>query len=101
MPFRKTRVVDRDDLKWRGSQGLLLVEYSDFSTLDEARIVAVHPETYDRSSKTVELVTYAHGDWIRRDTEPPPRFQIVKADLDTGVVERDVSAALNVGRAAA
>src|SRR5215472_3005576 len=100
MPLSKTRFVDRDDLNRRGLQRLLLVEYSDFRALDEARIVAVHPETYDRSAKTVAWIAHAHGDWIRRDTEPPPRFQIVEVDLDVGVVERYVGAALNVGRAA-
>src|SRR5690242_11912086 len=46
MPFRKARVVDSDDLERRGFQGLLLLEYADFSTVDEARIVAVHPEMH-------------------------------------------------------
>src|SRR6266699_506238 len=96
MPFRKTHVVDRDDLEGHGLQGLRLLEYSDFSTLDEARIVAVHPEIHDRCN----TVAHGHGDWIRRDAEPPPRLQIVEAEVDTGVVERDVGAALDVGRAA-
>src|SRR3989475_9068623 len=100
MPFRKTRVVDSDDLERRGLQGLLLLEYSDFSTLDEARIVAVHPEMHDRCGRTAARVAHGHGDWIRRDAEPPPRLQIVEAEVDTGVVERDVGAALDVGRAA-
>src|SRR5215470_17579458 len=100
MPFCKTRIVERDDLKGRGLQGLLLVEYSDFSTLDEARIIAVYPETY-RRAKTVAWVAHRYGHRTRRDPEPPPRLQIIEADLDIGVVERDVSAALNVGRAAA
>ena len=42
-----------------------------------------------------------HGDWMRRDGEPRPRLEIVEAELDVGVVERDVGAALDVGRAAA
>ena len=33
--------------------------------------------------------------------EPRPRLEIVEAELDVGVVERDVGAALDVGRAAA
>src|SRR5712664_4205613 len=48
MPFRKTRLVDSDDLERHGLQGLLLLEYSNFSTLDKACIAAVHPEMYDR-----------------------------------------------------
>src|SRR5258708_6937362 len=101
MPFRKTGVVDRDDLERHGLQGLLLLEYSDFSTLDEARIVAVHPEMHHRCGKAAAWVAHGHGDWIRRDAEPPPRLQIVEAEMDLGVVERDVGAALDVGRAAA
>src|SRR2546427_6749889 len=101
MPFRKTRVVDSDDLERRGLQGLLLLEYSDFSTLDEARIVAVHPEMHDRCGRTAAWVAHGHGDWIRRDAEPPPRLQIVEAEVDLGVVERDVGAALDVGGTAA
>src|SRR2546427_8906238 len=101
MPFRKTRVVDSDDLERRGLQGLLLLEYSDFSTLDEARIVAVHPEMHDRCGRTAAWVAHGHGDWIRRDAEPPPRLQIVEAEVDHGVVERDVGAALDVGGGAA
>src|SRR6266567_8905621 len=101
MPFRKTRVVDRDDLERHGLRGLLLLEYSDFSTLDEVRIVAVHPELHDRCGRTAAWVAHGHGDWIRRDAEPPTPLQIVEAELDLGVVERDVSAALDVGRAAA
>ena len=38
---------------------------------------------------------------MRRDGEPRPRLEIVEAELDVGVVERDVGAALDVGRAAA
>src|SRR5262249_37395278 len=101
MPFCKTRVVDRDDLERHGLQGLLLLEYSDFSALDEARIVAVHPEMHDRCGRTAAWVAHGHGDWIRGDAEPPPRFQIIEADVDIGVVERDVGATLDVGRAAA
>src|SRR5260370_13237808 len=101
MPFRKTRVVDRDDLERHGLQGLLLLEYSDFGTLDEARIVAVHPEMHDRCGRTAAWVAHGHGDWTRRGAEPPPGLQIVEADVDIGVVERDVGAALDVGRAAA
>ena len=42
-----------------------------------------------------------HGDWMRRDSEPPPRLEIVELEPDIGVVERDVGTALDVGRAAA
>ena len=45
-------------------------------------------------------VAHRHGDWMRRDGEPRPRLEIVEAELDVGVVERDVGAALDVGRAA-
>jgi hypothetical protein len=45
-------------------------------------------------------VDQGHGDWIRRDAEPPSRLEIVDAEPDIGVVERDVGAALDVGRAA-
>jgi hypothetical protein len=74
MPFRKTRVGDCDDLERHGLQRLLLLEYSDFSTLDEACIVAVHPEMHDRRGRTAEWVAHGHGDWIRRDAQPPPRL---------------------------
>src|SRR5207245_3975558 len=56
MPFRKTRVVDRDDLERHGLRGLLLLEYSDFSTLDDARIVAVHSEIHYRCFSTAASV---------------------------------------------
>src|SRR5262249_3353007 len=52
MPFRKTRVVDRNDLKRRGLRRLLLLKYSDLSTLDEARIAAVHPEMHGRFGRS-------------------------------------------------
>src|SRR5260370_40976256 len=99
MPFRKTRVGDCDDLERRGLQGLLLFEYSDFSPFDEARIVAVHPELHDRYGRTTAQVAHGHGDWIRRNSQTPTRLQIVEAEVDLGVVERDVGAALDVGRA--
>src|SRR3989442_5837187 len=101
MPFRKTRVVDSDDLERHGLQRLLLLEYSNFSTLDKACIAAVHPEMYDRFGRAAACVTHGHSDRIRCDAEPPPRLQIVEAEVDLGVVERDVGAALDVGRAAA
>ena len=41
------------------------------------------------------------SDRMRRDAEPRPRLEIVEAELDAGVVERDVGAALDVGGAAA
>ena len=37
---------------------------------------------------------------MRRNVEPRPRLDIVEAELDVGFVERDVGAALDVGRAA-
>src|SRR2546429_691901 len=52
MPFRKARVVDSDDLERRGFQGLLLLEYSDFSSLEKACIVAIHPEMHYRRCRT-------------------------------------------------
>src|SRR4029077_11833645 len=48
MPFRKTRLVDSDDLERHVLQRLLLVEYSNFSMLDKACIAAVHLEMNDR-----------------------------------------------------
>src|SRR4029453_1908055 len=90
MPFRKTRVVDCDDLEWHGLQRLLLLEYSDLSTLDEARIVAVHPEMHDRCGRSAAWVAYGHGDRIRSDAQPPPGLQIVEAEVDLGVVLRNV-----------
>ena len=101
MPFRNTRVGDCDDLERRGLLGLLLFEYSDFSPLDKARIVAVHPELHDRCGRTAAQVAHGYCDWIRRDAQPPTRLQIVEAEVDLGVVEGDVGAALDVGRAAA
>src|SRR5258708_36450201 len=101
MPFRKTRVVDSDDLERLGLQRLLLLEYSNFSTLDKACIAAVHPEMHHRCGKAAAGVAHGHGDWIRRDAEPPPRLQIVEAELDLGGVERDVGAALDIGAATA
>src|SRR5260370_31482754 len=47
MPFRKTRVVDSDDLERLGFQPLLLLEYLNFRTLDKAFIAAVTPEIND------------------------------------------------------
>src|SRR5438093_235725 len=101
MPFRNTRVVDGDNLEWRGLQRLLLLEYSNFSTLDKACIAAVHPEMHHRCGRIAACVAHGHGDWIRRDAEPPPRLQIIETEADLGVVERDVRAALDVGGAAA
>src|SRR5206468_4237029 len=89
------------DLEWRCLQRLLLLEYSNFSTLDKACIAAVHPEMHDRFGRTAAYVAHGHSDRIRRDAEPSPRLQIVEAEVDLGVVERDVGAALDVGRAAA
>src|SRR5215472_13267692 len=101
MPFRKTRVVDCDDLERHGLQRLLLLKYSDLSTLDEVPIVAVHPEMHGRCVGIAAQIGYGHGDWIRRDAQPPPRLQVVEAEVDLGIVERDVGTALDVGRAAA
>src|SRR5215475_13345128 len=56
---------------------------------------------YDRWSKLANRFAHDHGDWIRRDAESPPRLEIVEAEPDIGVVERDVGASLDVGRAAA
>src|SRR5262245_49700973 len=37
---------------------------------------------------------------MRRYGQPRPRLEIIEAELDIGIVERDVGAALDVGRAA-
>src|SRR5882757_5837372 len=78
----------------------MLLEYPDFSALEEGGIVAIHPEMHDRWMKLADWFLHHQGDWIRRNSEPPPRFEIVHVELDIGVVERDVGAALDVGRAA-
>src|SRR5262245_65480996 len=56
---------------------------------------------HDRWSKFADRFAHDYGDRIGRDAEPPPRLEIVQAEPDIGVVERDVGAALDVGRAAA
>src|ERR1700756_1603840 len=101
MPFGKTRVADRDNRERHSLQRLLLFEYSNFGTLDEARVVAVHPELDDGGGRAPSEPADGHGDWIRRDAQPPARLQIVEAEVDLGIVERDVGAALDVGGTAA
>jgi hypothetical protein len=71
-------------------QGLLGPEDPDLGALDEARVVVVHPELH--------RLIHHHGDGMRRDAEPRTRLEIVEAELDLGVVEGDVGAALDVGR---
>src|SRR5689334_7557048 len=74
IPFRKARVVDWDNLERCVLQGLQLLEYSDFSTLDEARIAAIHPELHDRCGRMAARVLQGRSDWIRRHAEPPAGF---------------------------
>src|SRR5882757_9522779 len=56
---------------------------------------------HDRFGRTAAEAAHGYSDRIRRDAEPSPRLQIVEAELDLGVVERDVGAALDIGGAAA
>ena len=97
LPRGQARLVDRDDRERTGLQGLLLVEDPDLGALDVARVVVVHPELHGGRG----VSAHGQGDRMRRDREARPRLEIVEREPDLGLVEGDVGAALDVGRAAA
>ena len=101
-PFRDAVRPDLDQVERLSPHGLVLLEYPDFRSLDEGRVVAVHAEQDDRLVPAAGRRRRPRDfRWLRRHVEAPLGPEVVEAELDVGLLQRHIRTPLYVSRAPA